>query len=102
MSATPCPYRVSPEWMLFCLLMFVLTLPKRGEARSHMDPIIAGLSPRLRAGLQLTLGKEISCLQMISCECKGWGVVSGGQGASRGLVSLHSAPQMPAPPLPHA
>lgn len=101
MLATPCPYHFFPEWMLFCLLMFVLTLPKKGEAWPHKDPIIAG-SSRLRAGLQLTLGKEISCLQMISCEFKGWGVVSGGQGASWGFVSLHSAPQMPIPPLSHA
>lgn len=67
----------------------------KGGVQSPTDPFVISVSsPHLRAGLQLTSWKETSRLKMISCECKGWGVVSGGQVASWGLLSPHLAPQI--------
>lgn len=87
-----------PGCMLFCLLSSVLKLPKRGLVLHRplchcwlISPLESWGAVHLGGG-----GKEPSCLKVISCDCKGWGRGSlGGQGASWGLVSPYTAPQMP-------
>lgn len=70
---------------------------KEGSGPRTDSFVIPCLCPHLRAGVQLTWGKETSRLKVISHDCKGWerGISGGGKEPVGGLSPLLQLPGCP-------